>query len=236
MDSCLLSTFRFDPLTDKEPHYSTFRVPVQEGTTLLEALLWVVDNLDGSLSFRYACREAICGGCALFVNGQYRLACNTQVRDLQADEIVVGPLPHLPVIKDLVVDMKEFWRKLSTIRPYLIAEGLEDREFYQSHRDRQSLEAALNCVLCACCYSACPTVWTRGEYAGPLAWLQSNRFVSDTRDNGGVERLKLVAGNDGIWRCETSLTCAESCPKQIDIAQSVKELKDRLTVARPSDH
>jgi len=210
MDSVQLSVFRFDPETDKEPRYCDYQVPVKEGTTLLEGLLWIVDNFDGSLSFRYSCREAICGACGLFVNGKYRLACKTQIRELGNGEVVVRPLPHLAVIKDLVVDLDRFWEKYRAIHPYLIADRSGGQGFYQSHRDRQSLEEMLNCILCGCCYSGCPTVQTNPRYPGPAALLKSYRFVADTRDKGGVERLRLVASEDGVWRCQTSLNCTET--------------------------
>ncbi|HHY94995.1 MAG TPA: succinate dehydrogenase iron-sulfur subunit [Firmicutes bacterium] len=223
--------FRFDPEREQEPHYSTYEVPVQGGTTLLEALLWIVDNADGSLSFRYACREAICGACAMFVNGKHRLACKTQVQDLRAKEVVVHPLPHLPVIKDLVVDMTGFWEKYRAIRPYLIAEGLGDREFFQNAEDRMAIDEMLNCILCGCCYSSCPMVWTNPEYLGPAALLKAYRFVRDTRDQGGRDRLALVAGEDGVWRCHTVFNCAEACPKDINVTWSIQALKRKLSRA-----
>lgn len=225
------TVFRFDPSTEQEPRYSTYDVPVQEGTTLLEALLWIVDNADGSLSFRYACREAICGACAMFVNGRHRLACKTQIKDLRAEEVVVHPLPHLPIVKDLVVDMSGFWEKYRQIRPYLIAQGLGDREILQSHKDRMAIDEMLNCILCACCYSSCPMVWTNPDYLGPAALLKAYRFVRDTRDQGGRERLRLVEGEDGVWRCHTVFNCAEACPKDINITWSIQALKRRLSRA-----
>ncbi|MEW5933334.1 MAG: succinate dehydrogenase iron-sulfur subunit [Bacillota bacterium] len=231
MEWLQFTVFRFDPEVDREPRYSTYQVPVGEGTTLLEALLWIVDNVDGSLSFRYACREAICGACAMFVNGKHRLACKTQIKDLRADEVVVHPLPHLPIIKDLVVDMSGFWEKYRAVRPYLIAEGLGEREFYQSHADRQAIDEMLNCILCACCYSSCPMVWTNPKYLGPAALLKAYRFAGDTRDKGGLERLKLVAGEDGVWRCHTVFNCAEACPKDINITWSIQALKRKLARA-----
>jgi succinate dehydrogenase / fumarate reductase iron-sulfur subunit len=222
------TVFRFDPQRDPKPRYVTYEVPVREGTTLLEALLWIVDSTDGSLSFRYACREAICGACAMFVNGRYRLACKTQVKDLRTNEVVVHPLPHLPVTKDLVVDMTGFWEKYRAVQPYLIATGLDGQPFTQSHRDRQSLEEMLNCILCACCYSSCPSVWTNPRYLGPAALLKAYRFCADSRDTGGAERLRLVAGEDGVWRCHTIFNCAEACPKSINVTWSIQALKRKL--------
>lgn len=222
------TVFRFDPEQEEGPRYAAYEVPVQEGTTLLEGLLWIVDNVDGSLSFRYACREAICGACAVFVNGRYRLACKTQVKDLRAKEVVVHPLPHLPVVKDLVVDMTRFWERYRAVHPYLMAEGFGDQAFYQSHEARQALEEMLNCILCGCCYSSCPTVWTNPSYLGPAALLKAYRFAADTRETGSTERLRLVAGEDGVWRCHTIFNCAEACPKEINVTWSIQALKRKL--------
>lgn len=229
MDSATFRVFRFDPTADREPRYSTYRVPVRKGTTLLEALLWVVDHVDGSLSFRCACREAICGACGMFVNGKYQLACKTQVHELGNSEIVVHPLPHFPVVKDLVVDMRAFWEKYGAIHPYLIAQGSGDREFEQSHTDRQALEEILNCIHCACCYSGCQTARANPDYPGPAALLKASRFAADTRDQGGAGRLKLVAGKDGVWLCQRSAECAETCPKEIKINRAIEILKEKAT-------
>jgi succinate dehydrogenase/fumarate reductase iron-sulfur protein len=229
MESRQFSIFRFDPTLDSSPRYSNLSVPVQKGTTLLEALLWIVDNADGSLSFRYACREAICGGCAMFVNGKYRLACKTQIMELDQDPVVVHPLPNLPVVKDLVVDMTPFWDKFKRVRPYLLAQGLGDKEFYQSHADRQALEESLNCILCGCCYSACPTVQGNSNYLGPAALLRVYRFAIDTREGASADRLKLVARPDGIWRCQTVANCKEACPKEINPSVSIQQLKRRVS-------
>ncbi len=227
-----LKVFRLDPERDSEPHMDTFRVPFQEGLTVLEALLQVLDHQDPSLAFRYACRGAVCGSCAMYINGSYRLACETQVSIFGSREIVIHPLPHLPVIKDLVVDMTLFFQRYEQVMPYLQAgTAPAGRERLQSPQQRRALDEKIDCVLCGACYSACPMTWTNREYLGPVALNIVYRFVADSRDEASGERLALVSSEDGVWRCHTVFNCVDACPKKVNQTDSIQQLK-RMTVTR----
>ena len=228
-----LKVFRFDPDRDREPHFDTFEVPLREGLTVLEALFDILENQDGSLAFRYACRGAVCGSCAMYINGSYLLACQAQVAAFFPRELTIGPMPHFPVIKDLVVDMTEFFRKYEQIMPFLVAQSAPpEKERVQTLEQRQAINEMVDCILCGCCYSSCPTVWTDKEYLGPAALTKAYRFLADSRDDAARERLSIVAGGDGIWRCHTIFNCAEACPKRINPTWSIQQLKRKSALRR----
>ncbi|MBI2858024.1 MAG: succinate dehydrogenase iron-sulfur subunit [Chloroflexi bacterium] len=225
--------FRFNPETDKEPHVDTFSVPKKEGMTVLEGLLYILDNLDPTLSFRFACREGVCGSCAMFVNGKYKLACQTQISTLKTDTIEVQPLPNFPLIKDLVVDLTSFFEKLEKVMPYLkTTTQPPEKERLQSPRERKKIGEAIDCVLCAACQSACPQSWTNKDFLGPAVLLKSYRFLADSRDEAGADRLKLVSGEDGVWRCHSAFNCVEACPKSVNQAEAISALKRKAAVRK----
>lgn len=231
----VMKVFRFDPDKDKEAYYDSYRFGARPGMTVLEGLFEILDHQDSSLAFRYSCRGAICGSCAMYINGSYRLACGTQIAPLMeaGGEVVISPLPHLPIIRDLVVDMDSFFQKYEAIRPYLIQGGnVPEKEIPQSPKQRKKFDEMLDCILCACCYSSCPTVWTDKDYLGPAALLKAYRFVADSRDHGASERLALVNSEDGAWRCHTIFNCAEACPKNINPTYSIQHLKRKATWQR----
>jgi len=229
LETIKLKIQRFDPKTDTEPRYDTFEVPVKPRMTVLDALYQVLDHQDRLLAFRSSCRSAVCGSCAMFINGRQRLACNTQVTTL-GSEITVAPLPHLPVIRDLVVDLHPFFHKIEMIKPYF--QGLEpypEKEFPQSIKDREAIDTAIDCIDCAACYSACPMSWTNENYPGPAAFLKAARFINDTRDAARKERLRLIGCENGVWRCHTVFNCADACPKKLNPTNFIQQLK-RKTV------
>ncbi len=228
-----VNIFRYDPSTTDEAHYDSWQVPITGSMTVLDLLFYILEHEDGSLAFRYACREAICGSCALYVNGTYRLACKTQLKDLKATEINISPLPHLKVIKDLVVDMDPFWEKYERIRPYLITrDDLPEKEFLQDPADRLKMDDMVDCILCGACYSSCPQCWTDPEYLGPAALVKMNRFTVDTRDQANQERTKIFDNEHGVWRCHTIFNCVEACPKDINQTYSIQHLKRRAVARR----
>jgi len=228
-----LKVFRFDPEGDAEPYFDTFEVEGREGMTVLEALFEVLEKQDNSLSFRYTCRGAVCGSCAMYINGSYRLACETQVAALGPGEITVSPLPHLPLLKDLVVDMAPFFEKFEMIMPYLKAEAPPPaRERLQSAGDRKAIDEVINCIMCGSCYSACPMTWANRDYLGPSALNKAYRFVADSRDGAKAERLMLVSGEDGIFRCHTIFNCVEACPKKVNQTSSIQQLKRNTVTQR----
>lgn len=217
--------FRFDPDQDGEPHFDNFAVSTKGGMTVLEALFRILEEEDGSLAFRYSCRGAVCGSCAMFINGSYRLACQTQISAL-GSKVSISPLPHLPIVKDLVVDMTPFYEKYERIIPYLkTATPDPDKERLQNINQRKALDEVIDCILCGACYSACPITWTNKGYLGPAALVKAYRFVADSRDEAARERLSLVSGEDGIWRCHSIFNCVEACPKNINQTYSIQQLK-----------
>jgi succinate dehydrogenase / fumarate reductase iron-sulfur subunit len=225
--------FRFDPESDKSHHFDNFDVPCRMGMTVLDGLNHIRDKLDGSLAYRASCREGVCGSCGMHINGMYRLACETQIKLLDTDTIVIRPLAHLPIIRDLFMDMNPFWEKYELIKPYLIPGDMlsPDRERLQTPDDRQKLNGLIECILCLCCHASCTLTMTDPEYLGPAALLKMNRFFQDSRDQAYHERLDLVEGDHGIFRCHTIFNCQKVCPKALDPTGSIAKLKQQA-VAR----
>ncbi|MBI2958418.1 MAG: succinate dehydrogenase iron-sulfur subunit [Chloroflexi bacterium] len=225
--------FRFSPGVDKEPHFDTYSVPLKESMTVLEGLLYILDNLDPTLSFRFACREGVCGSCAMFINGSYKLACQTQIGELKANKIEVQPLPNFPLVKDLVVDLSAFYEKIEKVLPYLTAKNdVVEKEQLQSPVERKRIDEVIDCILCAACQSACPQGWTGKDFLGPAVLIKSYRFIADSRDRAGDERLKLVSGEDGVWRCHSAFNCVEACPKHINQTAAIGSLKRKAVVRK----
>jgi succinate dehydrogenase / fumarate reductase, iron-sulfur subunit len=217
--------FRFDPEKDKAHRFVTYQVPDEKGLTVLEGLYYIMENLDGSLAFRSSCRAAVCGSCAMHINGQYRLACNTQVSHL-GSTIVVRPLAHLPILKDMVVDLTNFFKQYEAIKPYLINDSaMPEKEILQSPKERRKIDNLVDCILCGACYGACPVAATTEKYAGPHALMKAARFINDSRDTAKDERIKLVAHDTGLWRCHTIFNCQQVCPKNLDPSGAIAQLK-----------
>jgi len=211
---------RYDPETGR--HYvSTYKVPVIKGTTLLDALLYIKDNLDPTLTFRYSCRMGQCGSCGILVNGKPMLACYTQVLDLNSDVIVIEPLPGMPVIRDLVVDVKPFFGMYRRIKPYLIKpeEAMKSpEEFRQPPENFWEIWDLTVCIKCSICYASCP-VNIDDSFFGPAALATNYRFMVDVRDEGLEERLN--AASETVWLCTSCNSCTLMCPKRVDGASSV---------------
>jgi len=217
---------RFDPDVNKTPHFETYEVDAGKEMSVLEALFYILENLDGSLAFRYSCRGAVCGSCAMRINGKIRLACQTLIKTLKSKTITISPLPHLPIIKDLVVDMDRFFEKYKKIKPYLICDStLPEKEIIQSKKDRQKIDEMINCILCGSCYAACTVSALDREFLGPAALTKAYRFVADSRDRAKSERLQMVGGEHGVFRCHTIFNCAQACPKNIVPTYSIQKLK-----------
>jgi len=224
---------RFDPSKEAVPHFQTFEVPRRPGLTVLDGLFYILERLDGSLAFRYSCRSAICGSCAMTINGAPRLACQTLVEGLGRGEIAVKPLPHLTVERDLAVDLRPFFAAYERIRPYLLATSAAPaKERLQGPAERRAIDEMTMCILCASCYASCQVVWTSEEYLGPQALLMANRFVQDSRDGAKEERLDHLANEEGIWRCHTMFNCVVACPKNLNPTWSIQQLKRRAAKRR----
>lgn len=211
---------RFDPQS-KRQYVSTYRVPIHKGTTVLDSLLYIKDNLDETLTFRHSCRMGICGSCAVNINGKPMLACYTQVLHLDADSLMVEPISNMPVIKDLVVDTKLFFDTLQKIKTYLIkpeATLKQPNEFTQTPQDLKKYWDLTLCIKCSICYSACPAAIDE-RFLGPATLTANYRFVTDSRDEGSSERLKPMA--DNIWLCTQCNSCTLFCPKLLGCANSI---------------
>jgi len=216
---------RYDP--EKGDFFtSTYDVPVRKGMTVLDALIYIKENLDGTLTFRYSCRMGICGSCALRVNGKATSICNLQVLELGTDTVVLEPLANLPPIRDLVVDVKPFFERFRSIRPYLIRPpGEPEEEFRQEPEVFKRYWPLSPCISCASCLSACPAS-IDDVFPGPSALMTNYRFLIDTRDAGREERLKMVG--DTVWLCTACSSCSLVCPKEIDVASAITEEKSML--------
>ena len=222
---------RFDPEKDIVPRWEEYTVEMEPFERLLDGLIKIKDSLDGSLTFRRSCAHGICGSCAMKINGKNRLACQTLVKDMP-ESISFEPLPAFPLIKDLVVDMDPFFGKNEEILPRLInEEPPPERERLQSPEEQHRILESITCIMCACCTSSCPSYWADKQYLGPAAILKAARFILDTRDRAGNERLRMLARPHGIWRCHSIYNCVEVCPKEIDITGHISKMK-RLAVKK----
>jgi succinate dehydrogenase / fumarate reductase iron-sulfur subunit len=222
---------RFDPDRDSSARWEEFTVGLEPFERLLDGLIKIKDHLDGSVTFRRSCAHGICGSCAMKINGKNRLACQTLVKEMP-ETIAFEPLPAFPVIKDLVGDMEPFFGMNETVLPHLVNnEPPPERERLQSPEDQRKILQAITCILCGCCTSSCPTYWADKKYLGPAAILKGARFVLDTRDRAGDERMALLTQPHGIWRCHSIYNCVEVCPKEIDITGHISTMK-RLAVKK----
>ncbi|MGB8951961.1 MAG: succinate dehydrogenase/fumarate reductase iron-sulfur subunit [Candidatus Aminicenantales bacterium] len=221
--------FRFNPRKDAHPHFQEFFYETQEKKSVLEALMDIRNEQDCSLSFRYSCREAVCGSCAVVVNGTFELACRTAVESLNSSQVVIEPLPNLEIQKDLVVDMEPFWAALEQIRSYIISEeAIPEKGYRIEEKQMEKIEPFTNCVLCGSCYSACPVVSRDERYLGPIAMAKLYRFIQDPRDKRPFSEWSRVNTSTGLWGCDTVFKCNEVCPKDVRPADGIEALRRKL--------
>ncbi len=219
---------RYNPDADSAPHWETYRVEVEETDRVLDALHQVKWHQDGTLSFRRSCAHGVCGSDAMVINGENRLACVLLVKDV-GPTITVEPLRGLPVRKDLVVDMEPFFEQYRSVMPYLVAPGDPgDRERVQSPEERARFDDTTKCILCAACTTSCPIYWANGTYVGPAAIVNAHRFIFDSRDEAGAERLRILGQRSGVWRCRTAFNCTDACPRGIKVTGAIQEVKRAL--------
>jgi len=217
---------KFNPEKDKKAAFMEYRVPLREGSTVLDGLFYIHKYIDSSLAFRFSCRGSVCGSCAMNINDGHRLACETQVEKLGSN-IKIRPISHLPVIKDLVVDMERFWVNYEEIKPYLISNNMEDRENIISPAERKKLDGLIECILCGLCFSACPVTSLDKDYYGPAALLKLGRFVEDKRDRY-KERVNIGGAREGVWRCRNVFNCQEVCPKNLSPAKTINRMRLKI--------
>lgn len=221
---------RFDAQSpDKGPYFDYYKIRVITGLTVLTVLLRIRDELDGTLAFRSSCRSATCGSCAMVINGLPNLACRTQVGSFQDKTIILEPLPNMEVIKDLVVDMTPFWNMYEKVEPYMIRKSPNpEKEIFQSEQDRKKMDQFVNCILCACCYGACPVPARDPGYAGPAALAKLERFALDSRDERSAASLEKVNDEKGVWGCDTLFRCIDACPKDVRPTDGIVGLRKSL--------
>jgi succinate dehydrogenase / fumarate reductase iron-sulfur subunit len=221
--------YRFNPETDAEPYMQDHGLEkVRPGMMLLDALLALKEQ-DETLAFRHSCGEGVCGSDGINVNGLNRLACVTPLQGLK-EPVALRPLPGQPVIRDLVVDMSNFYRQYRAVKPYLIrAEPEPEVEVLQSPGDRDKLDGLYECILCACCSTACPSFWWNPDkFLGPAALLQAWRFLADTRDQATDDRLDGLEGPFKLFRCHTIMNCVEVCPKGLNPTRAIGNIKNLM--------
>jgi succinate dehydrogenase / fumarate reductase iron-sulfur subunit len=216
---------RYDPEVDPRPRWMEYKLEAAPTDRVLDVLNEIKWEQSGSLAYRRSCAHGICGSDAMKINGRNRLACKVLVKDL-GSQIEVEPLPGMPVLKDLIVDMEPFLDSYKAIIPYLVNdEPAPPRERLQSPEERARFDDTTKCILCAACTSSCPIFWTNGRYIGPAAIVNAHRFLFDSRDKGSQQRIDKLASMNGVWRCRTAYNCTEACPRDIPITQLIEEVK-----------
>ncbi|MBA2547167.1 MAG: succinate dehydrogenase iron-sulfur subunit [Burkholderiaceae bacterium] len=222
--------YRYDPDKDDRPYMQKLQVALQPADRmLLDALIRIKSEVDDSLSLRRSCREGVCGSDAMNINGKNGLACVTNLRDLK-EPIVLRPLPGLPVIRDLIVDMSQFFKQYNSIKPYLINDTPPpEKERLQSPEEREELNGLYECILCACCSTACPSFWWNPDkFVGPAGLLQAYRFIADSRDQATNERLDDLHDPYRLFRCHTIMNCVDVCPKNLNPTMAIGKIKELL--------
>ncbi len=226
------SIFRFNPEVDAKPYMQDYELDVKgmQRFMLLDALIAIKDTLDDSLSFRRSCGEGVCGSDGMNINGKNGLACITPLNTLGDKSIMIRPLPGMPIIRDLVVDLTNFFKQYAKVRPFLINQGpMPAAERLQSPEQRALLDGLYECILCACCSSACPSFWWNPDkFVGPAAALQAARFIEDSRDDDTQQRLADLDDAYSILRCRTILDCADVCPKGLNPGKAIGEIRRKM--------
>lgn len=227
--------YRYNPDSGDNPRTDTFEVDVEDcGQMVLDALIKIKGETDSSLTFRRSCREGICGSCAMNIDGTNTLACTKPINEVRG-EVRIYPLPHMPVIKDLVPDMSNFYAQYTAIEPWLKTDSPPpaNRERLQSPEDREKLDGLYECILCACCSTSCPSYWWNSDrYLGPAILLQAYRWLVDSRDESTGKRLDELEDPFRLYRCHTIMNCTRSCPKGLNPAKAIGAIKKMLVARR----
>ena len=222
--------YRYDPDTGANPRVDTYDIDMAAcGPMVLDALIKIKNEIDPTLTFRRSCREGICGSCAMNIDGTNTLACTKGCDEISGD-VKIYPLPHMPVVKDLVPDLTHFYAQLASVEPWLKTDSPSPtRERLQSEEDRAKLDGLYECILCACCSTSCPSYWWNGDrYLGPAILLQAYRWLADSRDESTGERLDALEDPFKLYRCHTIMNCTKTCPKGLNPAKAIAETKKML--------
>ena len=222
-----ITVYRYDPDKDERPYLKDYDVKLEPTDRMLLDALVRIKSMDDSVAFRRSCREGVCGSDAININGKNGLACVTKIADLPA-HVTLRPLPGLPVIRDLIVDMTQFFKQYHSIKPYVINnDPLPERERLQSPADREELNGLYECILCACCSTSCPSFWWNPDkFVGPAGLLQAYRFIADTRDQATNERLDNLEDPYRLFRCHSIMNCVDACPKGLNPTRAIGKIKE----------
>lgn len=235
-ETIILEVTRYCPEEDAEPRTERFDVPLRKDWVVLDALNYIKDKVDGSLTFRWSCRMGICGSCGMMVNGEPKLTCATFLSSYASQGIIrVQPLRYFPIIRDLVVDMTDFLSKLQSVKPWLIPKEQTqtfDREYLQTPEQLDRYKQFSMCINCMLCYAACPVTGLDPVFIGPAAIALAQRYNMDSRDNGAQERMDVLAQHEGIWGCTFVGDCTRACPKNVDPAGAIQQYKLTATLDR----
>jgi succinate dehydrogenase / fumarate reductase iron-sulfur subunit len=229
-----LKILRYNPEKDEKPHYENYTLEADPTDRVLDMLEAVKGYQDGSLSFRRSCAHGVCGSDAMRINGRNMLACKVLLRDLGTDTITVEPLLGMKILKDLYVDMDPFFDHYKSVMPYFIndTETADGKEHLQSPAARERFDDTTKCILCAACTTSCPSFWSNGDYVGPAAIVNAHRFIFDSRDQGAAQRLEILSGQMGAFRCRTAFNCTEACPREIHVTQAIADVKRAIVTGK----
>lgn len=223
--------YRYDPDSGENPRIDTYEIDLDEcGPMVLDAIIKIKNELDSTLTFRRSCREGICGSCSMNIDGTNTLACTKPIADVKGT-VDIYPLPHMNVVKDLVPDLNHFYAQYASIQPWLKTDSNapSGKERLQSPEDREKLDGLYECILCACCSASCPSYWWNGDkYLGPAILLQAYRWLADSRDDAKGERLDALKDPFKLYRCHTILNCTKTCPKDLNPAKAIAEIKKMM--------
>ncbi len=227
-----LEVFRYHPEVDLEPSFQSYEVPYNKDWVILDALNYIKDDLDGSLSFRWSCRMGVCGSCGMMINGSPVLTCATFLHQYLPGPIRIEPLNYFPVIKDLIIEMSDFMEKLKQVKPWIIREDekdLSEGEYLQTPSQLADYKQYSMCINCMLCYSACPVYGLEPTFIGPAAIALGQRYNHDNRDQGAKEREEIISQDDGLWQCTLVGDCTKVCPKDVDPAGAIQRYKVQST-------
>uniref|UniRef100_A0A0E3DAY9 Succinate dehydrogenase [ubiquinone] iron-sulfur subunit, mitochondrial n=1 Tax=Schimmelmannia schousboei TaxID=173468 RepID=A0A0E3DAY9_9FLOR len=225
-----LRIYRWNPYLRREPWFNIYPIKITDcGPMILDALVQIKNMQDSTLTFRRSCREGICGSCSMNISGTNTLACLKPLNNSQNKFITIYPLPHLYVIKDLIVDLANFYAQYYSIKPWLISQKKPEKEFLQSKYDRLQLDGLYECILCACCSASCPSYWwNHDKYLGPAILLQAYRWIIDSRDNATKYRLDFLNHKMRLFRCHTIMNCSKTCPKSLNPGKAISFIKYKI--------
>ena len=231
-DTIALEVTRYRPEQETEPTVQEYEVPITQDWVILDALNYIKDEVDGTLSYRWSCRMGICGSCGMMVNGEPKLTCATFLSEYAPGPVRIEPLKNFPIIRDLTIEMSDFMTKLKEVKPWIIREDekpIEEGEYLQTPEELDSYKQFSMCINCMLCYSACPVYGLDDAFSGPAAIALAQRYNMDARDQGAAERLGILSEHDGIWGCTFVGECTKVCPKDVDPAGAIQQYKVTAT-------